>query len=153
MAVKCQPLTRSWHFLSCGSLNALHGCQKQGRIGWWCGRVLLAEEDQTEGADGVDEDPEARDELLLEGDAGLLLGRLILGQFLQFGRMRVARFHVVDETLDGGALFGSYAGVSKGAGVNPDGPRAYPFRRRQSERRCEVRRRGYAGMLVVEQCQ
>ena len=99
--------------------------------------VPLAEEDKPQGGDGVDEDPEARYEQLPGGHADGLLGRLILGQFLQFRRMRIARFHVVNETLGGGALFGSYAGVSKGA-VQRVSMAAYPCRR--AVERATVRR-------------
>lgn len=113
VAVKCQPTTMSWHCWSCGSLNVLGYCQQHEPIPCLCVSAPLAEEDKAEGGEGVDEDPEARDKLLFEGDARGLLGGLVFGQLLEFGRVGIARVHVVDEALGGGALLGSCSSVSQ----------------------------------------
>jgi hypothetical protein len=65
----------------------------------YCVGLLLAEEDQPQGGQGVERDPEARYQLLLEGQRRLLGGRGLLDVWQLFQLVGLAGIDVVDETV------------------------------------------------------
>jgi hypothetical protein len=66
--------------------------------------VPFAQENETERREGVQRDPEASDQLLLEGYRRRLLHLLVLGQLFWHIIGRGARVDVVDEPFERGAF-------------------------------------------------
>lgn len=65
----------------------------------YCAFLLLAEEDQPQGREGVERDPEARYQLLLEGQRRLLGGRGLLDVWQLFQLVGLSGIDIVDETV------------------------------------------------------